>query len=96
MVTSPKVFQQPTPTDDAVAFVDALLAAPGVQLASLGPEWQRLRSLCLTRQLTGNDLPDAWLAAATRHRGEYLVSFDRDFKKLLGRAEFTWLAAGGR
>ena len=95
-VTSPKVFQQPTPTDDAVAFVDALLAAPGVQLASLGPEWQRLRSLCLTRQLTRNDLPDAWLAAATSHRGECLVSFDRDFKKLLGRADFTWLAAGGR
>ena len=95
-MTSANVFQQPTPTDAAVAFVDALLAAPGVQLASLGPEWQRLRSLCLTKPLTGNDRPDAWLAAATSHRGECFVSFDRDFKKLLGRAEFTWLAAGGR
>ncbi len=92
LVTSPKIFREPTPTDDAVAFIDALLAASGVQLATLGPEWPRLRSLCLSMQLTGNDLPDAWLAAATSHLGEHLVSFDRDFKKLLGRAQFTWLA----
>ena len=96
LVTSSKVFQQPTPIDAAVAFVDTLLAAPGVQLASLGSGWQRLRNLCLSMQLAGNDLPDAWLAAATSHRGEHLVSFDRDFKKLLGRSEFTWLDAGGR
>ncbi len=94
LVTSPKIFREPTPTDDAVAFIDALLAAPGVQLAPLGPEWPRLRSLCLSKQLAGNDLPDAWLAAATSHLGEHLVSFDRDFKKLLSRAEFTWLASG--
>lgn len=36
MVTSSKVFQSATPIDDAVAFVDALLASPGVQLAPLG------------------------------------------------------------
>jgi len=93
LVTSPKIFREPTPTEDAVAFIDALLAMPGVQLAPLGPEWQRLRTLCLTKQLSGNALPDAWLAAATSHLGEHLVSFDRDFKKLLGRAEFTWLAS---
>jgi len=39
LVTSPKIFQQATPIEDAVAFVDALLASPGVQLAALGPEW---------------------------------------------------------
>ena len=36
LVTSPKIFQLATPIDDAVAFVDALLASPGVQLAPLG------------------------------------------------------------
>ena len=95
LVTSPKVFKLPTPIEDAVAFIDALLAAPGVQLASLGPEWPQFRQLCVDKQLAGNDLPDAWLAAATSHLGEHLVSFDRDFKKLLGRAEFTWLAPQG-
>jgi len=92
LVTSPKVFRQATPIDDAVAFVDALLASPGVQLAPLGPEWPKLRQLCLDKQLGGNDLPDAWLAAAVAHLGEHLVGFDRNFRKLLARSQFTLLA----
>lgn len=93
LVTSPRIFVQATPVDQAVAFADALLAAPGVQLAALGPEWPRLRQLCLDKQLGGNDLPDAWLAAAVEQLGEHLVSFDRDFRKLLGRSRFTLLVA---
>ena len=92
LVTSPKVFQLATPIENAVAFVDALLASPGVQLASLGPEWSKLRQLCLDKQLGGNDVPDAWLSAAVAHMGEHLVSFDRDFRKLLARGQFTLLA----
>jgi len=93
LVTSPKIFVQPTPIADAVAFVDALMAMPGVQLASLGPEWPKLRQLCLEKRLTANDLPDGWLAAAVEQRAEHLVSFDRDFKKLLARTRFTLLQA---
>ena len=59
LVTSPKIFQLATPIEDAVTFVDALLASPGVQLAPLGLEWLKLRQLCLDKQLGGNDLPDA-------------------------------------
>jgi toxin-antitoxin system PIN domain toxin len=91
LVTSPKIFQQATPIEDAVAFVDALLASPGVQLAALGPEWTRLRQLCIDKQLSGNDVPDAWVAAAVVQLGEHLVSFDRDFRKLLSRSQFTLL-----
>ena len=91
LVTSPKIFQQATPIEDAVAFVDALLASPGVQLAALSPEWTRLRQLCLDKQLSGNDVPDAWVAAAVVQLGEHLVSFDRDFRKLLSRSQFTLL-----
>jgi toxin-antitoxin system PIN domain toxin len=91
LVTSPRIFASPTPIADALAFVDALLALPGVRLAALGPEWPRLRQLCLDKQLGGNDLPDAWLAAATLQTGEHLVSFDRDFRKLIGRSQFTLL-----
>jgi uncharacterized protein len=93
LVTSPRVFQAPTPIDDAVGFVDALLAVEGVYLAALGPEWTQLRQHCINKQLSGNDLPDAWLAAATIHLGEHLVSFDRDFRKLIGRSQFTLLEA---
>lgn len=91
LVTGPKIFQVPTPIADALAFVDALLASPGVHLASLGPEWPTLQQLCLDTRLGGNDLPDAWLAAAVTHLGEHLVSFDRNFRKLLARRHFTLL-----
>ncbi len=92
LVTSPKIFQFATPVEDAVAFVDALLASPGVQLASLGPEWSKLRHLCLDKKLGGNEVPDAWLSAAVVQSGEHLVTFDRDFRKLLARNHFTLLA----
>lgn len=94
LVTSPKIFKLATPADDAVAFVDALLACPGVQLAPLGPEWPKLRQLCIDKQLGGNDVPDAWLAAAVAHLGEHLVTFDRVFKRLLSRSSFTLLVPG--
>ena len=93
LVTSPKIFHQATPIEDAVAFIDALLSAPGVRLATLGPEWPKLRQLCVDKQLGGNDVPDAWLAAAVSHLGGHLVTFDRDFRKLLGRGQFTLLTS---
>jgi predicted nucleic acid-binding protein len=89
LVTSQKIFRVATPIEDAVAFVDALLALPGVHLAALGLEWTKLRQICLDKQQTGNDLPGVWLAAAGSHPGQYLVSFDRDFRKLLARSHFT-------
>ena len=91
LVTSPKIFKRPKPIEEAIAFADALLELPHVQLAELGPEWKRLRALCLDKKLGGNEVPDAWLVAAVAQRGEHLVSFDRDFKKLLGRGQFTLL-----
>ena len=91
LVIGPRIFVKATPVDDAVAFVDALVASPGVQLASLGPEWPKLRHLCLDKKLAGNDVPDAWLSAAVAQLGEQLVSFDRHFRKLLPRGQFTLL-----
>ena len=63
LVSSPKIFQDPTPVEDALAFVDALRAAQGVQLATLGPEWPRLRQLCIEKQLKGNAVPACTLIA---------------------------------
>lgn len=93
LATHPKVFNLPTPISKAVAFIDALLAAPGVRMPELGAEWPGLRTMCLDKGLRANDLPDAWLAAAVRHLGDHLVSFDTDFRRLLKRSELTLLAA---
>jgi predicted nucleic acid-binding protein len=84
LVTSPKTSKRPTPIDEAIGFIDALLSLSGFQPAELGPEWKRFRQLCLDKRLSGHDLPDAWLVASVAQRGEHLVSFDRDFQKAAG------------
>lgn len=92
LVTHPKIFVQPTPMADAIHFIDAVLAASGVEPAMLGGEWSILRQLCTDNALTNNDVPDAWLAAAAIHQSEHVVSFDADFKRLLPRGQFTRLS----
>lgn len=91
LVTNPKIFLQPTPIAEAVHFVDVLLSVPGVIQPPLTAEWPHLRRLCAEKQLSANDVPDAWLAAAVICQGEHLVSFDSDFKRLLPRSQFTRL-----
>ena len=92
LVTHSRVFRQPTPVVEAVAFVDALLAVPGVEVTPQGAEWPILRQLCLEKNLAANDIPDAWLAAAVIQHGDHLVTFDADFRKLLRRTQLTVLA----
>jgi len=80
-------------TGEALRFIDALLQEPDVEHASLGDEWPQLRALCADQALTANDVPDAWLAAAAIHQGEHVVSFDKDFRRLLPKNQFTLLTA---
>lgn len=94
LVTNPKIFVRPTPTEDAVEFLDALFAMPGVEMPPLGAEWPMLRQLCVEKNLTANDIPDAWLAAAVIQLGEHLVTFDAGFRKLLRRTQATVLVPG--
>ena len=94
LVTNAKIFVHPTPVENAVEFLDALLASPGVEMPSLGAEWPMMRQLCVEQELTANDIPDAWLAAAVIQLGEHLVTFDADFKKLLRRTQVTVLVLG--
>ena len=94
LVTNSKIFVRPTPLEDAIGFMDALLAVPGVEMPPLGTEWPMLRQLCIEKKLAANDIPDAWLAAAVIQLSEHLVTFDTDFKKLLRRTQVTVLSPG--
>ena len=91
LVTHPKIFPDPTPVDQAMAFVDAVLARPGVRVPKLGPELPTLRALCLQHQLTGNRIPDAWIGACVLSSNDHLITFDRDFKTLLPARSVTLL-----
>lgn len=94
LVTNSKIFVHPTPIPDALEFIDALFAVPGVEMPSLSAEWPMLRQLCIEKNLGANDIPDAWLAAAVIQFGEHLVTFDVDFKNLLRGSQVTVLIPG--
>ena len=94
LVTNSKIFVRPTTVTNAVEFLDAILAVPGVEMPPLGTEWPIFRQLCIEKKLAANDIPDAWLAAAVVQLGEHLVTFDSDFKKLLRRTQVTVLLPG--
>jgi len=96
LATHPKVFRLPTPIGDAIAFIDALLARPGIQMPEIGREWPTLKQLAREHGLLANDLTDAWIAAAVRTLGSHLVTFDRGFKRLLIRNELTLLEPRSR
>ena len=91
IVTHAKVFTQPAPSADAIAFVNALLQSPGCEMLTLGAEWPAFAQLCSASGLGGNAVQDAWIAMAARRHTAHLVTFDRDFARLLGRHEYTLL-----
>ena len=93
LVTHDKVFDTPAPIDVALNFVETLRSARGVVVATLGDEWDELRRLCVEKSLKASQLPDAWIAASVIHLGEHLLTFDRDFAKLLSRGQYSRLPA---
>lgn len=92
LVTNAGVFVDPAPVVSAIEFVEAMLAVPGCEWLELGGEWPQFAALCRAGSLGGNEVPDAWIAAAVRRHGAHLVTFDRDFARLLDRREVTLLA----
>lgn len=90
LVTHPKVFPVPTPPATAADFITALIER-GWRPARIGDEVPHLVQLCAKDELSGNAVPDAWIAAAVIAGREHLVTFDRDFRKLLPRNRLTVL-----
>ena len=83
ITTHPKIFHEIDPLQDVSDFIDSLLSCPGVQFQASGASWSYLRELCLTQQVRGNLVSDAWIAATVMQSGETLCTFDRDFTRLL-------------
>ncbi len=90
-VTHTKVFVRPTPIASAQAFLAAVVNTPGVEMARLGDEWPLFERLCEMHRLTGNAIPDAWIAAAVQANHEHLVTFDKEFRRFLMRNALTLL-----
>lgn len=87
LATHPRIFAVPATAEEAMAFLDALLASPGCELQALGAEWPAFTALCRAHAPQGNLVQDLWIAAAARTAGARLVTFDRDFEALLALHE---------
>lgn len=94
LVTNPRVFAEADSVADAIAFIDAVLESPGVELGACTDEWPLLRNKLLTLGLHGNLVTDAWIASAVEALSDHLVTFDRDFMRLLPARDFTLLGSG--
>jgi uncharacterized protein len=91
LVTNNRVFINPDTITDALAFLDAVVDSPGVELGVCGTEWPALRATLLRLGLKGNLVTDAWIAVAVQAKSEHLVTFDRDFVRLLPARDVTIL-----
>jgi uncharacterized protein len=89
VVTHPKIFSVPSTIEAATTHIDALLSLPNVDLCDTQPNWRVFKKLCVDKSLTGNAIPDAWIAASAVQISDHVVSFDKDFKKLLARSQVT-------
>ncbi len=89
IVTHPRVFAEPATSSEALAFVAALHGARYVRtLAATEATWRHFTDIAAAdRQVRGNLVPDAWLAAMTRSHGGRLATADRGFARFPG---LTW------
>jgi toxin-antitoxin system PIN domain toxin len=91
LATNRRVFAEPMPVAAALAFIESVLTVPGATVPAIGSEWPLFRGLIAEHGLTGNEIPDAWVAAVVKSLGLHLVTFDRGFRKWLSRSELTIL-----
>ena len=85
VLTHPRVFDPPTPNEEAIAFVDALLAQPASAVLRPGAgHWRIFRGLSASLRLTGNRIPDAYHAALAIEHGCEWVTLDRGFSAYPG------------
>ena len=85
VVTHPRVFSPPTPLAPALAFAQAVRAAPQAIGIAPGPRhWEIFTQVCRESGAKGNVVPGAWLAALAIESGSELVTTDRDFARFPG------------
>ncbi len=86
VVSHPRVFDPPTPPEDALAAIDALLESPSCRL--LMPEgryWALLQQAVRDSAASGNLVFDAQIVAVClEHGARTILTEDRDFSRFPG------------
>ena len=80
VVTHPRVFMQPTPLAQALAFCNAL-RSNGTPIEPGRRHWQIFKRLCTDVGARGNVIPDAFLAAIAIESNSEWITTDRGFRR---------------
>lgn len=90
------ILEKPLDVAAAIAYVDAWLRQPNVEIVEPGEDlWLILRALIASAGTAGNLTSDAWLAALALGGGWTLVSTDHDFRRYAGLSVMNPLVDGG-
>lgn len=82
LTTDHRVLPEPSPIDEAVGFLDALLLSRFVRIVEPGPQyWSVFRTLVDEHGPIGPDMTDIHIAASAISLGAELISFDRGFAR---------------
>ena len=85
VTTHPRIFEAPTPLDEALDFVDALTSRSYCATVQPGARhWSIFTDLLRTTHAKGNLVPDAYLAAMAIENGANWVTTDGDFARFPG------------
>lgn len=85
VVTSGRVFSDPTPLPVALRFAEALRGhAAAIHVNPGARHWRLFTDLCAAIGARGNDMPDAYLAALAIESGSELVTADKGFGRFPG------------
>lgn len=85
IVTHPRVFTDPTPMEQAMAFADGLRSRVNrVRVAPGDRHWDIFSRLCRLADVRGNLVPDAFLAALAIESGSEWITTDRDYSRFPG------------
>jgi uncharacterized protein len=85
LVTSPRVFREPTPLDRALAFTRAVRERPHCVHVTPGTRhWELFTSLVNEGAARGSLATDAWLAALAIESGCDWITTDRAFARFPG------------
>ena len=94
IVTHLRIWNPPTPLEQALDQIDAWLASPNLVMLSEGPEhWRELRGLVQDGRIVGPRVHDARIAAVCiAHGVRVLWTADRDFTRFPALATINPLA----
>ena len=91
VVTNRRIFTDPAPAPAALSFIEALRESPvGHALNPSDAAWRQLgQFIANDSYLTGNLVPDAWIAALAVTSGARVATADAGFARFKGLAWFN-------